>query len=279
MRRAGWMIMAVLAAAALTGCASKQEDTERVEMTAQPTPTLSPEEKEAALLEQPEIVEAITVGDSQVALRQGEKKHCVEFVLYQEEQEKLLASLNKKLEISKCHIEPFDGKILGYEGFYLFEKDANWPYSYVYYIGLKDNGQAKILFINNASYREKKKKFETVFEEVRDIDGDGIREVISNEAYVVDGGQEAVIYDCDEKGRILEGYLGDLIDCDYYHGRATDFRVWYYPKNRKVWITFYPSKYAGDQVTKKYKLNKKSLKKIKMRHYKSDNLKDLGKYY
>lgn len=287
MRRTGWRLVLIFVVMALAGCTSNQERAGQVEMTAQPTPTptLSPEEREAALLEEPGVVEAITVGDAQVVLRQGEKKGSVEFVSYDQGEEKVLAALPKgRLEISKSHIEPFQGEILGYEGFYLFERDANFPFSYVYYIGLKGD-RAKILLINNAVYREKKKRFKTVFDEVWDIDGDGIREVISNNLYVADGGNEAVIYDCDEKGRILEGYLEDLFDDECYIGRATDLKVGYQSKKRKVWMEFYPSRAAaeaGRWVTKKCKLNKKSLEKIKMEkiyfYTKSSQLKDLRNY-
>lgn len=285
MRGTGFILMIILAVTALSGCASQSENTEQMDMAVKPTPTpiLSPEEKTAALQEQPGVIEVITVGESQVALRQGEEQDSVEFVLYREGKEELLACIGgDRLDISKCHIEPFDGEILGYEGFYLFERDANFPYSYVYYIGLREDKTAKILFDNNATYREEKGQFETVFDEVRDIDGDGIREVISNIAYAADGGQDAVIYDRDQKGRILEGWLGTLIDCKYYIGRATDFKVWYHPKNRKVWITFYPSRDAKEQVTKRYKLDKKSLQKIIMEKpalfYNSDDLNDLRNY-
>lgn len=285
MRRTGFIFMIILAVAALSSCTSRPQNTEQTKMTAKPdpTPVLSPEEKTAALQEQPGVKEVITVGDSQVVLRQGKEQGVVEFVLYREEREEVLASIDGgRLDLSKCHIEPFDGKILGYEGFYLFERDANYPYSYVYYIGLTEEKTAKILFVNNASYRKEKGRFETYFDEVGDFDGDGIREVVSNKAYVADGGRAACIYDCDQKGRILEGSLGDLIDCSYYIGRATDFQAWYYAKSRKVEITFYPSKDAGEQKVKKYKLNQRSLGKISMSKrvlfYKSDNLNDFGDY-
>lgn len=287
MRKICFLFMTTLVMAALSSCASQSENAGQIDMVAEPTPTpaLSSEERTAILLEQPGVKEAIAVGESQVVLRQGEEADSAEFVLYREEKEEVLASIDKnrnRIDISKCHIEPFDGEILGYEGFYLFERDANYPYSYVYYIGLREDNTAKILFVNNASYRREKKRFETYFDEVRDIDGDGIREVISNNAYVVDGGQDAVIYDCNSEGKILEGWLGDLLDCKYYSGRATDFSVWYHSKGRKVCITFYPFKGAKEQVTKKYKLNKKSLKKITMGKrylfYKSDNLNDLNVY-
>lgn len=285
MRKTGLILVIILAVAALSSCTSWPENTEPVNLAAKPVPTpvLSPEEKTAVPLGQPDVKEVITVGDSQVVLRQGKEQGTVEFVLCREEGEAVLASIDGgRLDLSKCHIEPFDGEILGYEGFYLFERDANYPYSYVYYIGLTEEKTAKILFVNNAGYREEKERFETYFDEVRDIDGDGTREVISNIAYVVDGGQEACIYDRDQKGRILEGSLGDLIDCSYYIGRTADFRVWYYAKSGKVEITFYPSKDAGEQKVKKYKLNKKSLGKIKMEKrvlfYKSENLNDLEDY-
>lgn len=77
MRGTGFILMIILAVTALSGCASQSENIEQMDVAVKPTPTpvLSPEERTAALEEQPEVIEAITVGESQVALRQNEQEH------------------------------------------------------------------------------------------------------------------------------------------------------------------------------------------------------------
>lgn len=223
--------------------------------------------------------EQIAVGEEQIALRQGKTKNSTLVVRLREGKEEVVATFD--IRVKDCHIESFEG-ILGYDGFRFFVKeDASInPYgAEVYYVGLT-NDKAKVLFENHAKYEEETQKYTAIFEEIKDFDGDGMREVVSNISYYVDGGQGVVVYDCKE-GQVYEGSVLDLFDLkedEYYVGRATDIGSWYEPETGKVMIHYKKDK-KSDKVTKCYALD---LGKINMEEsttfYVSDELKDLGKY-
>lgn len=223
--------------------------------------------------------EQIVVGEEQIALRQGETKDSTLVVRLREGKEEVVATFD--IRVKDCHIEPFEG-ILGYDGFQFFVKeDASVnPYgAEVCYVGLTDE-KAKVLFENHAKYEEETGKYTAVFEEIKDFDGDGMREVVSNISYYVDGGQGTIVYDCKE-GQVYEGNVLDLFDLrkdEYYVGRATDIGSWYERESGKVMIHYKKDK-KSDKVSKSYALD---LDKINMEEsttfYVSDELKDLGKY-
>lgn len=238
--------------------------------------------EEKAAWDNVENEEQITVGSEQIALRQGDTKDSTLVIRMREGKEEILATFD--IRVKDCHIEPFE-KILGYDGFRFFVKEDVGlnPYgAEVYYVGLS-NDKAKVLFENHAKYNEKSGKYTASFEEeIKDFDGDGVREVVSNISYYVDGGTGAVVYDCEE-GQVYVGDLMDLFDLEedaYYVGRATDIGSWYNSESKKVTISYMEgNKKAHRSREKSYALD---LSKIEMEEdytlYVSDELKDLWKY-
>lgn len=172
--------------------------------------------------------------------------------LEKEDKQNELAKLDKSYD--NYHLEAFDN-ILGFSGFKLFLKSCPPYNAEVVYVALID-GKAKTILENHAMYEATTNEFSDIFQYKKDVDNDGIEEIISNVFYPASGGSDAVLYDV--KGNdFFEGWLGQLLpdDEEYYCDRPKDIQVWYDEDIDKIVIRFRNTPKESSMIKKAYEIN------------------------
>lgn len=190
---------------------------------------------------------------------------------------------NEQIELAKFdlsydnyHLESFED-LLGFSGFKFFVKSSPPYNAEVIYVALV-NGKTKMILENHALYKEKTNKFTDEFQYEKDVDNDGIEEIISNIYYPAGGGSRAMLYDVKDNDILSFDLTSLLPDSEeYYYERQTDLQSWYDEEIDKVVIEFRKTQEL-DVITKEYEIKAEFIKMEKSYcRYISDELKDYGK--
>ena len=144
--------------------------------------------------------------------------------------------------------------LLGYDGFCIYENF--WGYGYLsdYYAvedgKLVDLAQSWTLPDGWANGN---------VNNMVDIDGDGVRELICNVTYLADGAHRAIIYRYDGR-QVWCGFADDLIDEPYenfpVHGRGSE----YLPEEKTFCIWFLKTKEDADYTVRYYRFDMDKIK-------------------
>ncbi len=170
----------------------------------------------------------------EVSLRDGKEEGSLEAVVQREEKEWVAATFLKSSADYQTpediSAEPFQN-ILGHNGFCIYERHplgSSYYYYEIFYYALEEEP------IELASYWGDKDQ--NVWQ--KDLDGDGIAELICNVQWMADGARDTIIYHFDGE-KILQGYGSDLLLEEFDNYGTGSIGSEYLPEQNKIRIWYW----------------------------------------